>query len=132
MQRLHFKPAYAFVPIARTITTSTRYRLFNFDQMLIYVVHEHYLWRRLLWHIESVELGEKKENLKNWGLSTVWHVNVFFFKSLMLHLMKEKVLGNIPWNVSPILHISSSYPNQSCNRNKLCLWTFQLRTPAEF
>ena len=47
-QRLHFKPAYAFVPIARTITTSTRYRLFNFDQMLIYVVHEHYLWRRLL------------------------------------------------------------------------------------
>ena len=45
---IHFKPAYAFVPIARTITTSTRYRLFNFDQMLIYVVHEHYLWRRLL------------------------------------------------------------------------------------
>ena len=47
-QRLHFKPAYAFVPTARTITTSTRYRLFNFDQLLIYVVQEHYLWRRLL------------------------------------------------------------------------------------
>ena len=42
-----------------------------------------------------------------------------FFKSQMLHLVKEKVLGNIPWNVSPILDISNSHPNQSCNTNKI-------------